>query len=111
MLQLLISPNYISVLQKQGVDDTKIKNHVTNLKQQKITQIIYLPANSRIDDSIVFLDRIQHIDNRYIDRNLLETKRLFSLSDYGFYMLIFKLSVHFSRIQEKVNRGSSSISN
>ena len=103
--------NYISVLQKQGVDDTKIKNHVTNLKQQKITQIIYLPANSRIDDSIVFLDRIQHIDNRYIDRNLLETKRLFSLSDYGFYMLIFKLSVHFSRIQEKVNRGSSSISN
>lgn len=69
--------NYISVLHKQGVDDTKIGNHVANLKQQKITQIIYLPANSRIDDSIVFLDRIQHIDNRYIDRNLLEENAYF----------------------------------
>lgn len=96
---------YISVLQKQGIENSKIENHISNLKQQKITQIIFLPANSQIEDSIVFLDRIQHIDYRYIDRELLEQQRLFSLSDYGFYLLIFKMSVHFLRIQEKVNRG------
>ena len=47
------------------------------------------------------------VDNSYISREELNSKRLFSLSDYGFYMLLFKLSVHFSRIQEKVNRGHS----
>lgn len=53
----------------------------------------------------VSLDKIYHVDNRFINRDTLEDQRLFSLSDYGFYMLIFKLSIHFSRIQEKVNRG------
>lgn len=97
--------NYTSMLRIQGINDNKIENNVLNLKQQKITQILFLPANSQIDDSVVFLDRIQHVDNRYVNRDTLKEKRLFSLSDYGFYMLIFKLSVHFSRIQEKVNRG------
>ncbi len=64
-----------------------------------------------MEDSIVFLDKIYHVDNRFINRDTLEDQRLFSLSDYGFYMLIFKLSVHFSRIQEKVNRGSISYIN
>ena len=96
---------YISVLQKQGVNSSKIENHISDLKQQKITQIIFLPANSQMEDSIVFLDKIYHVDNRFINRDTLEDQRLFSLSDYGFYMLIFKLSIHFSRIQEKVNRG------
>ena len=85
---------YISVLQKQGVNSSKIENHISDLKQQKM------------EDSIVFLDKIYHVDNRFINRDTLEDQRLFSLSDYGFYMLIFKLSIHFSRIQEKVNRGS-----
>ena len=67
--------------------------------------VIFLPANSQMEDSIVFLDKIYHVDNRFINRDTLEDQRLFSLSDYGFYMLIFKLSIHFSRIQEKVNRG------
>ena len=96
---------YISVLQKQGINSNKIENHISDIKQQKITQIIFLPANSQMEDSIVFLDKIYHVDNRFINRDTLEDQRLFSLSDYGFYMLIFKLSIHFSRIQEKVNRG------
>lgn len=83
----------------------KLKTTFQISKQQKITQIIFLPANSQMEDSIVFLDKIYHVDNRFINRDTLEDQRLFSLSDYGFYMLIFKLSIHFSRIQEKVNRG------
>ena len=82
-----------------------LTKYISDLKQQKITQIIFLPANSQMEDSIVFLDKIYHVDNRFINRDTLEDQRLFSLSDYGFYMLIFKLSIHFSRIQEKVNRG------
>ncbi len=98
---------YIENLTKYDISEQKIASHIEALKQQKLTQIMYLPANApQIEESIVFLDRILHIDNRFVKRENLDDLRLFSLSDYGFYLLIFKLSVHFSRIQEKVNRGS-----
>ncbi len=97
---------YIATLRSQKIKENKINNHVKALRKQQITQIIFLPKNSNMDDSIVFLDRILHIDNRYIDRANVETQRLFSLSNYGFYMLLFKLSVHFSRILEKVDRAT-----
>lgn len=96
---------YREVLNNSCKDVTKIDNHINDLKQQKITQIMYLPSTGTMDDSLVFLDRIHNINNKYIDRNKLRDIRIFSLSDYGFYLFIFKLSVHFSRIQEKVNRG------
>ncbi len=45
-------------------------------------------------------------DDRTPDFEELENILLHSdLAENGFYMLIFKLSIHFSRIQEKVNRG------
>lgn len=98
---------YTEILKKNGISERKIESHLENLKKQRLTQIMYLPAYApQIEESVVFLDRILHIDNQFIKREDLNELRLFSLSDYGFYLLIFKLSVHFSRIQEKVNRGS-----
>ncbi len=97
--------NYQSVLKQHCSDTDKVNNHILNLKQQKITQIMYLPATGKMEESLVFLDRVYSIDNKYINRSNLKDIRFFSFSDYGFYLLVFKLSVHFSRIQEKVNRG------
>ena len=94
-------------LQVRNIQEDVIKNHIIDIRRQAITSILFLPSNSKMPDSIVFLDRIMSVDNSYISREQLNCKRLFSLSDYGFYMLLFKLSVHFSRIQEKVNRGHS----
>lgn len=102
---------YREVLNNSCKDDTKIDNHINDLKQQKITQIMYLPGNGIMDDSLVFLDRIHNINNKYIDRSKLCDTRIFSLSDYGFYLFIFKLSVHFLRVQEKVNRGMNTRNN
>lgn len=96
---------YQSVLSQHCNDANKIDSHISNLKQQKITQIMYLPAIGDMEESLVFLDRIFNINNKFIDRSNLKNIRLFSFSDYGFYLLVFKLSVHFSRIQEKLNRG------
>lgn len=98
---------YIHTLKYKNIENYKINDHISDIKKQRLSKIIFLPSNSQIDDSIVFLDRIMSIRNDYIKRKDIDTKRLFSLSDYGFYMLIFKLSVHFSRVQEKVNRGMS----
>lgn len=97
--------NYRSVLNQHCDDVSKVENHISNLKKQKITQIVYLPATGRMEESLVFLDRVYSIDNKYVDRSNLKDRRFFSFSNYGFYLFVFKLSVHFSRIQEKVDRG------
>lgn len=85
----------------------EINDHIRDIKRQFITQILYLPQFiSVIEESIVFLDRIYNIRNDYIPRNNLKALRLFSLSDYGNYLFLLKLSIHFSRIQDKVERKS-----
>jgi len=96
---------YKYVLEKENVEAEKIKNHLSKIREQAITSILYLPSNKKIPESIVFIDRMLHIGNEYVNRTKLNQNRLFSLSNYGFYLLLFKLSVHFSRIQEKIDRG------
>ncbi len=90
-----------------GKTDDQIQNHLEQIKEQRITQILYLPAiGDSFNESIVFLDRIFNIPNKFIRRDGLLKSRLFTLSDFGAYLLSFKLSVHFCRFQDKVERRS-----
>ena len=99
---------YKKVLLDHGVSEQQINGHINSIKEQRVSQILYLPKSQSFDESIVFLDKVINIDHRYIDRVTLNDRRLVSLSDYGFYMLLFKISVHFSRLQENVVRGAYS---
>lgn len=99
---------YKKVLLDHGVSEQQINGHINSIKEQRVSQILYLPKSQSFDESIVFLDKVINIDHRYIDRVSLNDRRLVSLSDYGFYMLLFKISVHFSRLQENVVRGAYS---
>ncbi len=91
---------------KQKKDDEFIKNHVEDIKNQRITQILYLPKGGKLPkDCIVFLDRIFNCDNNSVPRENISQQKLFVLSNYGFYLFLLKISIHFTRIQEKVNRG------
>lgn len=85
----------------------QIDSHIVSLMKQEITQIFYLPKiEGKLDDSIVFFDRVCNFPNKLIDRQNLRSRRLFTLSDYGAYLFLFKLSIHFTRIQDKVDRSS-----
>ena len=85
----------------------QIESHLLELKKQRITQIFYLPKlDGILEESIVFLDRVFHIPNDCIDRSKLSNQRIFTLSDFGNYLFVFKLSLHFNRIQDKVERQS-----
>ncbi len=100
---------YRQVLLNHGeANEQQINDHIRGIKEQRISQILYLPKSRNINESIVFLDRVLNIDSRMIDRKTLNQKRLVSLSDYGFYLLLFKISVHFCRLQEHVERGVNS---
>lgn len=98
--------NYVKVLSQYGASEEKIKNHLSDVKSQKVSSMFYLPSIGNLGESIVFLDRILNVSQRFINRDTVESRRLFSLSDYGFYLFVFKLSIHLSRIREGVNRGS-----
>lgn len=84
----------------------KIQGHIEAIKLQGYTQIIYLPACEGMEESFVFLDRMNNYPNAKIDREDISKKRFFCLDNYGFYLLVFKLSVHFCRMNERIDRNT-----
>lgn len=103
---------YIDSLRKRDIYDTdeKLINHIESIKKQYITQILFLPIGSGLQyEAIVFLDRINNCSNSAYPRLNLQNSRLFTLSTYGHYLLLTKLSIHFSRLQERVDRNSGKI--
>jgi hypothetical protein len=98
--------SYQNKILAEGLKDEKsIKNHIDDIKKQRITQILYLPQGAKLpEDCIVFLDRVNHCDNKSVPREDISKQKIFVLSNYGFYLFLIKLSIHFTRIQEKVDR-------
>lgn len=83
-----------------------VDEHINNIRRQRITQIFYLPKYSTLDESIILFDKIISVNNNTIERENLKARRLFRLSNYGFYLFIFKLSMHFTRMNETIDRES-----
>ena len=82
-----------------------INEHVQAIRKQLVTQILFLPKGSKIDnDSIVFLDRLNNYPAEELSIEEIKQKRLFVLSNYGFYLFLIKISIHFTRIREGVDR-------
>jgi len=83
--------------------EEQVSNIIRNIKEQKITNIFYLPQfNEDIGDCIIVLDDIKpHPLRNFIDK---DKSRLFSLQQTFFYLFLMKLSIHFSRFNEGVER-------
>lgn len=81
------------------------ENHIDDVRKQRISSMFYLPKTANLgEEGIALLDRINNCDLQSLDVGRLVKTRLFTLSDYGFYMFLFKLSVHLTRIREGVER-------
>lgn len=84
---------------------SKIYDHLTSLKKQHISNIFYLPKGQGLGyDGIAFLDRLNNCPAEGISEEDIRAKRLFKLSNYGFYLFLVKISIHFTRIREGVDR-------
>jgi hypothetical protein len=106
---IVILRKLIDVLTEEGVEKAKIESLIVSIRKQHVTQIFYLPSGYGIEEeSIVFFDKINSCNN-FLEGKELRDIRLFCLSDYGFYLFLFKLSVHFTRIQAKVDRNKGII--
>ena len=83
-----------------------IEQKINSIIAQKTSNIFYLPASGALeDDYIIRLDEL-HSMPFSAHRESPDRQKLFTLSNTGFYMLVLKLSVHFCRFQEKINRSS-----
>jgi hypothetical protein len=97
---------FISSLKTRNIRKSRIDSFVNSLKKQQISQIFFLPKGEKLaSDSFIFFGKITSCNNDYVSRKNLHKMRIFSLSNYGFYIFLFKLSIHFSRIREEVERG------
>lgn len=83
----------------------KTEDHINSIRKQLNTQIFYLPKGAGLEnDSIVFLDRLNNCPSDIYPAVEIKKRKLFTLSDYGFYLFLIKLSIHFTRIREDVGR-------
>lgn len=101
--QIILLEKLEKVLYQKFSED-RISNYISSLRKQQITNAFYLPKSKNLDEAVAFFDYTNSFDINFVDRESLKEKRLVSLSNYGFYILLLKLSIHFTRIQEKVQR-------
>lgn len=86
-------------------DKERIDSHLKDIKAQVITQALYLPKGGNLlYDAIVFFDRAISIPLNEDKVEEMCNNRIFSFSNFGFYLFLLKISVHFTRIQEKFDR-------
>lgn len=84
----------------QGVIDQKLDA----IKKQLVTNVVYLPECEHIPESIIFLDDVHQIPTEELRKALERQEKILTLSQVGFYILLFKLSIHFCRFHENVAR-------
>lgn len=81
-----------------------IDQHIESIRKQRVTQIFYLPVGDELkQESIVFLDRIYNLPS-YVLGEDFTNRKIFTLSQYGHYIFLLKISIHFTRITEKIER-------
>lgn len=98
---------YKSSLEKAGKNTAQIDGYFFDIRKQAIWNLFYLPKGGPLDsEGVTFLDRVNNINPESINRDQLSDQRIFSLNDFGLWLFIFKLSVHFTRFGERLARGS-----
>jgi hypothetical protein len=93
-----------SLLRDKGVDEKTLSNMISSIMKQESTQFFFLPGQAPLDDNYVaWLSNMHSMPVNSIVQS--ETKeKLFTLNMTGFYLFILKLSIHFCRLHENVDR-------
>lgn len=90
----------------KGISPEQIDGKIAAIKRQTTTSMFYLPAGGPLDeDYVALLDDVHSAPVSAHEND--SSEKLFTLSMAGFYLFIFKLSVHFCRLQENVDRSQA----
>jgi hypothetical protein len=95
---------YENILAKSGIDLNKVTSKINSIKLQKVTSLFYLPKGGCLEsDYIAVLDDLHTLPVQIFCKKSDKEKQ-FTLSQAGFYLFLFKLSIHFCRFHENVFR-------
>lgn len=86
-------------------DKKKAESYLRSIARQEVSSMFFVPKGELLDEeAVALLDRTMSCPVSPEQYETFATKKLFTLSDYGFYMFLIKLSVHFTRINDGVSR-------
>jgi hypothetical protein len=95
---------YIDRLRKAGVTPASIDDKLAAMRRQEVSSVFYVPVGGGLDaEHIVSLDDIHSMPARVYEEEKSKGK-IFTLSQAGFYLFILKLSMHFCRFHEGLER-------
>jgi hypothetical protein len=92
-----------SQFEDAGLQEQQIASYFESLREQKITSAFYLPEKEgALPESVILLNDVHtHPQSDFLNG---DPASVATLSQPGFYLFLLKLSIHFSRFQEDVNR-------
>ncbi|QQS29392.1 MAG: hypothetical protein IPM47_00090 [Sphingobacteriales bacterium] len=98
---------YIHDLTASGYEKDKLDQFIQSVKAQLVTNLFYLPLfHDDQKEFVVILDNLFWFPanelNSYIDN--IQENRITSLSHFGYYLFILKLSYHLCRLPEQCDR-------
>ena len=92
--------------EKSGLSAERVNAKIAAIKKQKVTSVFYLPKGEALtEECVVFLDNLHSMPAVSCKKKA----KLFTLSQAGFYLFLFKLSVHFCRFQENIDRRTTNV--
>ncbi|MGP9809641.1 hypothetical protein ACT3TQ_15975 [Halomonas sp. AOP12-C2-37] len=102
---LISLPGYLEGLRQDGVAPNSIDDKARAIRNQKVSNIVYFPPTAGLNnEAIILLDDVHSVPASQL--NPIEGEKAFTLSMVGFYLFLLKLSVHFCRFHEDVDRSS-----
>lgn len=96
--------SYAQLLLRNGLTQQQIDDRFQAVREQRVNTMFYLPKGGALEEEhVALLDDLHTVPAHAFER-VAERKKLFTLSLVGFYLFLFKLSVHFCRFHEEVAR-------
>jgi len=113
--QIIPLKELLEFLRNKNFSEERISNFERDVKSNSFNYFFYLPELSEngkvvIEESLVRFDRIITIPmkffyEKYSKSYKPEGDKIISLSQYGFWFFLFKISFYFSRMNEDIERG------
>lgn len=82
----------------RSIGETGIDTKLTDIRRNRIFSYFYLPQHEGFAESFIDFSRMVTINSHYINR-VFSGKRTLSLSQYGFYLFLIKLTYHLARME------------
>jgi len=106
---LIFSPiirlnQYLNRLQAAGANSQQLQDKATAIRNQEVTTIFYLPQGAGLEEEYIAILSDVHTVPYPSFNSISNKQKLSTLSQIGFYLYILKLSMHFCRFQEGVDR-------